>query len=121
MVKNTYENALKLLWKGRCDVFVLNADKDKSTGRTVQKETEILHDEPCRVSYSSISATTPESEAANVPQVIKLFISKSVDIPEGAKIAVTQEGRTETYCRAGKPAVYSVHQEIILEPLKEWA
>lgn len=121
MVRNAYENALKLLWKGLCDVFVLKGDTDTSTGRTVQKEIEILHGEPCRVSYSSISATKSESEAANVPQIIKLFISNSIDIPEGSKIVVTQEGRAEIYRRAGKPAVYSTHQEIILESFKEWA
>lgn len=121
MVSKAYQDAIKKLWDGLCDVFVQEADTDKASGRTVQKEVIKLQKEPCRVSYSSISATSPQSEAAAVRQVIKLFISKDVDIPEGSKIVVTQEGRTETYRRTGKSAVYSVHQEIMLELFKEYA
>jgi len=45
----------------------------------------------------------------------------SVDIPEGSKITVTQNGVTHDYERSGKPAVYSCHQEVPLELFKEWA
>ncbi len=121
MVKAKYQNALKKLWDGLCDVFVLTADTNKANGRTVQKETRMLHNEPCRISYSSIASTTSQNDAAEVRQVIKLFISKNIDIPEGAKLVVTQEGRTECYKRSGKPAVYSSHQEVILELFKEYA
>lgn len=121
MVTSAYRNAIMKLWDGLCDVFTVTAVKDKDTGRTVQTETVLFRNEPCRVSYSSIASASPQSEAADVRQIIKLFISKDVKIPEGAKLVITQEGRTEKYRRAGKPAVYSVHQEIMLELVKEWA
>lgn len=121
MVTDAYRNAIMKLWDGRCDAFTVTAVKDKDTGRTAQNETVLFRNEPCRVSYSSIASASPQSEAADVRQVIKLFISKDVKIPEGAKLVITQEGRTEKYRRAGKPAVYSVHQEVILELEKEWA
>lgn len=116
-----YGNALKRLWDGRCDVYIYEESVDEATGRTIQRPVPVVKNEPCRVSYSTISATAPVSEASDVQQVIKLFISKDVDIPEGAKLVITQEGRTETYRRAGKAAVYIVHQEIVLEVEKEWA
>lgn len=121
MVIKSYENAIKRLWDGLCDVYILQESTSKASGRTVQNEARLLHDEPCRLSYSNIASTNPQNEAAEVRQVVKLFISKDVKIPEGAKLVITQEGRTEAYRRAGKPAVYSVHQEIILELFKEWA
>jgi len=121
MVSNAYQDAIMKLWDGSCDLFVQEPTTDEGTGRTVQKEVLKLQNEPCRVSYSSISATSPQSEAAAVRQVIKLFISKDVIIPEGSKIVVTQEGKTESYRASGKPAVYSVHQEIMLELFEEYA
>lgn len=116
-----YENALRRLWDGLCDVYVYKEGVDEATGRTIQKAELTVKGKPCRVSYSTISATAPESEANDVRQVVKLFIAKDVEIPEGSRLVITQEGRTETYRRAGKAAVYSVHQEIVLEHEKEWA
>lgn len=116
-----YKNAIRKLWGGICDVYVYESGVDESTGRTIQKPVKIVQNEPCRISYSAITTTATVSEASNVRQVIKLFISKDVDISEGSKLVITQEGRTETYRRAGKAAVYSVHQEIVLELEKAWA
>lgn len=121
MVTEAYQKAIRKLWFGSCDVFVLKTTVTKATGRSSSKETRILQNEPCRVSYNSIPATSPKSEAAEIRQIIKLFISKDVLIPEGSKLVVTQQGRTEAYKRSGKPAVYSTHQEIVLEAFKEWA
>ncbi len=116
-----YENALRQLWDGLCDVYVYKEGVDEATGRTVQKPVQTVKGKPCRVSYSTISATAPESEANDVRQVVKLFIAKDVEIPEGSRLVITQEGHTDTFRRAGKPAVYSTHQEIVLELEKEWA
>ena len=54
-------------------------------------------------------------------QSVVLYIDPSVDIPEGSKITVTQNGMTRDYERSGKSAVYSCHQEVPLELFKEWA
>ena len=54
-------------------------------------------------------------------QSVTLYIDPSVDIPEGSKITVTQNGVTRDYERSGRPAVYSCHQEIPLELFKGWA
>ena len=118
---NCYNEALKKLWVGLCDIYVLDSETDEKSGRTVQKDKMILHNEACRISYSNISTVDTNNEAAKISQTIKLFISNKVDIPAGAKIVVTQNGLTETYQRSGKPAVYSTHQEIMLELFRRWA
>lgn len=118
---NSYKNALRKLWDGVCDVFIRETVVNKANGRNEPTETCVLQGEPCRLSFSTVTATSENSEAALVKQVVKLFISKDVVIPEGSKIVVTQEGAAASYCRSGKPAIYSTHQEYVLEHFKEWA
>ena len=120
MVKS-YQNALRRLWDGLCDVYVLETAVNKANGRDEPTEVQKLHREPCRLSFSSISSTTEQDSAPLIQQSVKLFISKTVEIPAGSKIVVTQEGRTTAYARSGEPAVYSCHQEIPLVPFKEYA
>lgn len=118
---NSYKNALRKLWDGACDVFIRETAVNKANGRNEPVETCVLRGESCRLSFSTVTATSENSEAALVKQVVKLFISKDVTIPEGSKIVVTQKGVTANYRRSGKPAVYSTHQELVLEHFKEWA
>lgn len=120
MVKN-YRNALQKLWKGLCDVYTVKTIRNPANGRDEPTEVQKLHGEPCRLSFSSISSTTEQDSAPLIQQSVKLFISKTAEIPAGSKIVVTQEGRTTAYARSGEPAVYSCHQEIPLVPFKEYA
>ena len=93
MVKS-YQDALRRLWDGLCDVYVLETAVNKANGRDEPTEVQKLHGEPCRLSFSSISSTTEQDSAPLIQQSVKLFISKTVEIPAGSKIVVTQEGRT---------------------------
>lgn len=123
MVRNKlYAVALKSLWTGKCTVTVRNNDTtDESTGRVAAGEVDVYTDEPCRLSFGTVSTTQPESGAAVIVQSITLFIDRAVVIPEGSKITVTQNGVTAVYEKSGKPAVYSTHKEIPLDLYKEWA
>lgn len=116
-----YRNALRSMWDGTATIVVLEGSVDETTGRTVQKEITLAENLPCRVSYRSVKSTTPQEEAALVAQSITMYIDSSVDIPEGSKIIVSQNGVTEHYSRSGKPAVYTCHQEVPLELCREWA
>ena len=117
-----YTKAIKSLWHGKCTITVRNNRAfDENTGRTIVSEINTYTDEPCRVSFETVSPTQPENSASNVIQSITLFVDRSVVVPEGSKITVTQNGATATYKRSGKPAVYSTHQEIPLELFKRWA
>lgn len=118
----SYAAAIKSLWRGKCTVTVRNNDTtDENTGRVVVGEVDTYTDEPCRISFDTVSATQQENNAANIVQSITLFIDRAVVIPEGSKITVTQNGLTAVYEKSGKPAVYSTHQEIPLEIFKGWA
>ena len=123
MVNNeAYTKAIKSLWLVKCTITVRNNRAfDENTGRTIASEINTYTDEPCRVSFETVSPTQPENSASNVIQSITLFVDRSVVVPEGSKITVTQNGTTATYKRSGKPAVYSTHQEIPLELFKRWA
>lgn len=117
-----YASAIKSLWCGRCTVTVRKCDTtDENTGRVIISEVDTYKDEPCRISFDTVKATQQESNAAAIAQSITLFIDRSVAIPEGSKITVTQNGITNEYEKSGKSAVYSTHQEIPLELFKGWA
>lgn len=121
MVIKGYQDALRKLWDGVCSVYVIETIRNDSNGRDEPHEVLKLSDEPCRLSFSSVSSTSEQDSAPVIQQTVKLFISKEADIPAGSKVVVTQEGRTDTYQRSGEPAVYSTHQEVVLVPFKEYA
>lgn len=114
-------NPLQLLWKGVCDVIVQEKQQDPITKRTEFVPVTLYENEPCRLSYQSLNTTTEKNNVSEVIQVPKLFLSNEVMIPPGSKIIVTQNGRTTEFGNTGEPAVYSNHQEIIMELFKGWA
>ena len=75
----------------------------------------------CRLSYKTIKNTEQTEIGANVTQVVKLFLPPDVQVKEGSKVTVTQEGMTASFICSGKPAVYGSHQEIVLETEKRRA
>lgn len=120
-IAGSYEAAVKSMWDGKCDVYVRETVINPDNGRNEPVEKAIYTQLPCRLSFKSISSTSEQSEAATVQQVVKLFISKDIDIPFGSKLVVTQKEHTGVYTKSGDPAIYSFQQEIILEHFKEYA
>lgn len=120
-VSKLYAQAVKSLWDGKCTVTVQKNETNTSTGRTEVKEVDLYKDVPCRISFDTIDTTELASNAAQKVQGVTLLIGSDVDIPPGSKITVTQNGVTGSYTKSGKPAVYSVHQQIQLELFKGWA
>ena len=114
-------NPLKTLWKGSCTVICKVKKQDPVTKRTEFVEETVYTDEPCRLSYQTLSPTTDKNGVAEVVQMPKLFLSNEINIPPGSKIIVTQNGRTIEFSNSGEPAIYSNHQEIVLELFKGWA
>lgn len=121
MVSAAYTSAIKRLWKGTATITVLDGVLNPANGRTEPTERVTVSAEPCRISHPTVKSTGPSEEAAVVSQSVTLFIDPSVEIPEGSKVTVTQNGVTCDYGRSGKPAVYSSHQEVLLEIFKGWA
>ena len=113
------EKAVKALWKDSLTV-VERRKYTKPDHTTGFQEITAISDAPCKLSFESISAVGAD-EAANIAQSAKLICASGLEISEGSKIIISREGRTFEYVRSGMPAVYSVHQEIMLEPFERWA
>lgn len=118
---NDYAKAIKSLWKGVCTVTVKSYETDESTGFAAETETVIYANRPCRISHKTVTVLSPTDHAYKKVQTTVLYISPDVKIPEGSKISVTQNGVTKIYKQSGVPAVYTQHQEIPIELVKEWA
>ena len=115
--------ALERLWKDRCTVYHRIKVKDPDTKLTDFEEKPLLQDQPCKLSFETLTSTNGD-EVATAQQVVKLFLSPDVKVPAGCKIIVTRPNdveRTFTYSRSGEPGVFSNHQEIMLEPFRGWA
>ena len=108
-------NPLSILWTGRCTIYEFQDKTDPETFQTTQQEVAVLENEPCRLSYNHEQATNIRSGAAVVSQSITLFIRPDLVINPGSVIEITQNGVTERYKGSGQPAVYSNHQEIVLQ------
>jgi phage protein len=109
MVRN-----LKKLWRDTCSIYNFEKVKDPKTKTTEFKEVLVQENIPCRISFQNISATSETNSIAVTNQVIKLFLSNEIEIKENSKIIVTRNGIAKTYKASGIPAIYSVHQEVIL-------
>ena len=114
---------LDRLWKERCSIFIREEVTDPVTHLTDSEEKPLLQDQPCKLSFETLTSTNGD-EVATAQQVVKLFLSPDVKVPAGCKIVVTRPNdmeRTFTYARSGEPGVFSNHQEIMLEPFRGWA
>ena len=108
-------NPLSVLWTGKCTIYEFRDVIHPNTFQTTQEEVPVLVDEPCRLSYNHEQATNIQSGAAVVSQSITLFIRPDLVINPGSVIEITQHGVTEKYKGSGKPAIYTNHQEIVLQ------
>lgn len=118
-------NPLAALWIGRCSIYEYQDVTDPDTFQTTQELVAVVADEPCRLSQNYVSHTpTDLVSGGSVPsleQIIVLFIRPDLEIKPGSVIEVTQRGRTNKYHRSSEPAIYSNHQEIVLELYEDHA
>ena len=112
--------AIESLYDGKCTIIEHQKvqKENKSTGF---QDVPVLENQPCRLSFQTISNTKPNDSAASLNQTTKLFLAPEIIVKPGSKLIVTQNGITTEYTNSGEPAVYSTHQEIILELFKRWA
>lgn len=121
MVNSTVRKAIESLYTGLCTITEHRQILDESTKQTKFQDVDIIINQPCRLSFSSINPTINETGASSVSQAVKLFIAPEINIPAGCKITVTQNNNTTAYKQSGEPAVYSSHKEIKLELFVKWA
>lgn len=111
------KKAIQSLWTGVCNIFGFKDTEDKY-GATSHVEVMLFENLPCRLSFKNISQTSQTESFAVSSQVVKLFIAPEVYVPPGSVIEVTQNGVTRKYKHSGISAVYTNHQEIVLEAYK---
>ena len=112
--------AIQSMWTGICNIFGFKNSKNKY-GTVVSEVKELYKNIPCRLSFKNISQTEQTESMAKTSQVVKLFIAPEVYVPPGSVIEVTQNGITRKYKHSGISAVYTNHQEMILDAEQEKA
>ena len=115
--------ALERLWKDRCTVYHRIKVKDPDTKLTDFEEKPLLQNQPCKLSFETLSSSNGDPVATGA-QSVKLFLPPDVEIPAGCKIVVTRFNDLErqiTYSKSGEAGVFTNHQEIMLEPWKGYA
>ena len=122
MVKQErYKTAVQSIWKGRAAITVLEGVLNPANGRTEPTPRTLAEGVPCRLSYTTVKATEPSEGGAVAAQAVTLYTGPNLDIPEGSRVTVTQNGVTRDYERSGTPAVYTAHQEVPLQLFRGWA
>lgn len=119
--KSAARKAIESTYEGVCDIVEYESYKEKKSSVTRHRETVKAEKAPCRLSFEKIAAAAGSDTGAALTQGVKLFIAPETEVKSGSKIVVTQNGITNAYSASGQPAVYSSHQEIMLELWKEWA
>lgn len=112
---------IESLYEDTCTVTERKKVTDPVTKVTKTEPVEVLKDQPCKISFSSVKAAGENSNVATVSQVVKLFISPDVSISPGSKIAVTRNGKTTEYASSGQEAYFHTHKEIVLNLFEEYA
>lgn len=113
--------ALEKLYTGVCSVYGQGKIFNETTKETLFGEILVFENEPCRLSFESVTTTEPADGVAKTAQSVKLFLVPERSIAPGCKVVVTQDGVTTAYQQSGKAAVYADHQEIPLELFQGYA
>lgn len=107
--------AQERFYEDTCTIYRYEKEKDSQTHITSSQQVLACKDQPCRISFSSIPATSDIQTADALSQSIKLFLSPDVLVKSGSRILVTHAGTITAYKNSSMPAVYVTHQEINLE------
>lgn len=120
IVVNVARKAIESMYKDTCNVYEWQKTKDPITHVNKPGEVLVHENKKCRLSFSTITVTSDE-HAATQKQTVKLFIAPELEIKPGSKISITHQGKTTDYKRSGVPAIYTNHQEIMLELFDKYA
>lgn len=110
---------IERMYRGTLTIYGWELIEDPDTHISREQEVLKLEDQPCLLSHTS---TSPATTAEGVPSVVKstkIFVAPEINIPEGSRLVVTQDGVTNTYERSGAPAFYPTHQEITVNVMKK--
>ena len=117
------KHPLELLWK---DDGTISVSKRIQKPNGADNHAWVTHWEgKCKISFfNSMSSNHPANNnglASAPPLTVKLFLPKDVIVPPGCRVDVTHEERVYRLKNSGDPAVFSHHQEVLMEVAQEWA
>lgn len=98
MVNKAVRTALERLWKDRCSIFIREEVTDPVTHLTDSEEKPLLQDQPCKLSFETLTSTNGD-EVATAQQVVKLFLSPDVKVSR----------RMQDHCHPAKRCGTNLH------------
>ena len=121
--RKQHRKAIESMYEYTCTIQEYQSIKDLVTKQTNKQVVTVLEDQDCNISYQNVKNANSTDSATIITQVIKLIIAPEVIIKPGSKLIITDKrnNNVSEYKNSGVPAVYSSHQEIVLELFKVWA
>lgn len=80
LAKQQARKAIECTYNCKCDIIEHQAIKNIINKRTEYKEITVLEEQPCRISYKTISNANETENESNVTQIVKLFIEPEIQI-----------------------------------------
>lgn len=115
------KKAIESTYSGVCTILERRDVQDEKTKITRKnQEVIIVENQPCKLSFEKLNAVIQTDTVTKQAQGTKLFIAPEIEVKPGSKIIVEQNGVTTEYSASGIPAIYSTHQEIMLELFERW-
>lgn len=111
----SHRKAIESLYDSMATITTVKETRNKENGQMVSSVVTLYEVQPCRVSSKTNNQAVEADLYKDKKQDIKLFIAPELEIPIGAKIAVTKNKKTTNYSNAGKAFNYDSHQEILLK------
>jgi hypothetical protein len=108
------------LWKDTLTVAEYQ-EVTKPNMSTGFAEVNVLENEPCKLSFSTLDTVNQNYADAVIIQSTKLFCDNALTIKAGSKITIQHAGRSFEFSKSGEAGVFSSHQEIELAPFRGWA
>lgn len=107
----------------RCTVYEKRAVTLE--GRTHFEEKIKYRDVPCRVSAKAYlfgeNAGREKERLLNVNKKVKVFLPSGYTVEPGSIIEIERMGQKKVYAKSGDMNRYSVHSEVMVELLKNYA
>ena len=113
--------AQEATYEGICTIYEYRDVTDEKTKLSSEEEIAVIENQPCKLSFEKLNSVVQTETAAVQAQGVKLFLAPEIAVGSNSKIVVTQNGVTDEYSASGKPAIYSIHQEITLESFRGWS
>lgn len=113
--RKAHRKVLEQTYEDACTIYEYQKVTDEDTNITDTKLVATVENQPCKLSFENLSAT---SDAGNVAQkniAVKLFIAPEIEVKAGSRIEVTHNGETTCYSNSGVSGKFFTHQEINLE------